>query len=325
MFTRYKSIENTYQEKFIRDMLQYNPVYHTCKYVAQEKIHGANFQINLNMEETGAVSIGYGKRSGFLADDSDFYNYQATVQKPEYQELIELVCDKMRKEDLANVTLYGEFAGPTVQKGVNYGDTKFVIFFDIKINDEYITPLDFYSLMDGFGFRYMCVPIVKIFDTLNEALAFEVENRISIVGVDEEDNFWEGVVIKPWDCIALNKHLEQVLFYIKKKCEAFKAKANAKKRGSRDAKADEPLELTNAKEEFELYLTENRLNDVLGHHGMITDKSQMGTYIKYMMNDAKEDFLKDNMDLFNSVPDKHKGKIFSITGKIVSKLLFKYI
>ena len=74
-----------------------------------------------------------------------------------------------------------------------------------------------------------------------------------------------------------------------------------------------------------MYLTENRLNDVLGHHGMITDKNQMGIYIRYMMEDAKEDFFKDNMDMFNAIPDKHKGKLFSITGKIVSKLLLKYI
>jgi len=236
-----------------------------------------------------------------------------------------MVCLKMRVKKLTEVTLYGEHAGPGVQKGVNYGTEKFVSFFDMKIEDKYLTPFDFYALMDGFGFRSLCVPIIKIFDTLDELLEYEVENHITHVGVQEDENWWEGFVGKPWDVIALNKDLEQVLFYIKKKSEAFKAKANAKKRGERTPRADLPIEFITAQDEFELYLTENRLNDVLGHYGKITDKSQMGQYIKYMMEDAKEDFFKDNMDMFNAVPDKLKGKVFSITGKIVSKLLFKYI
>lgn len=320
MFVKYKSIENHYREKFLTDMLQYNPVYHTCSYIAQEKIHGANFQINFHLEETSAVSIGYGKRSGFITEGEKFYNHLGTLNRPEYQELIERVCKHMRTYGIKDLTLYGEFAGPGVQSGVEYGDKKFVMFFDMTINGNYLTPQEFYVAMNRFEADDMVVPIVGRFATLKEALEFEVDGKESVV-FPKEGNVWEGVVIKPWDTIAVNKDDEQVLFYIKKKDPKFKDRQNK----SKDKRADLPQELLDAQHAFSEYLTETRLQDVFSKHGPIEDQKQVGQYIKYMMEDAKEDFFKDCMELFNAVDDKNKGKIFSVTGKHVAPMLMKLV
>lgn len=319
-FQKYKSIENSYRDKFITDMLSYNPLYHTCSYVATEKIHGANFQFNFKNDVLGGIGVSFGKRSALLGSDESFYNYQAVVNKQEYKDLIHNVCTFMRNTGIDSLILYGELAGPGVQSGVEYGDQKFFKFFDMCIDDKYITPKDFYLIMDDLGASNLTVPVVAKFETLDEALSFEVEGKESIV-FPKEGNVWEGVVIKPWEVIAVNKDEEQVLFYIKKKDPKFADK----QKKSKDTKKDVPIELANAQHAFSEYLTDIRLQDVFSKHGMITDQKQIGEYIKHMMNDAKEDFFKDCEDLFNDVPDKHKGKVFSITGQIVSKMLFKYI
>lgn len=325
-FKRYKSIENHYREKHIRDMLQYNPVYHGAKIVAQEKIHGANFQINLDRIPGLGVEVSYGKRSGTIVDNEKFYNHHATVNLPHIQDIIQKTTDQMIGglfSDADSVILYGEFFGGNVQDGVDYGPNKDIIFFDIAIDEKYFTPKQFYAYFDAINHRNNTVPIVKIFDNIEEALKFDVEGKPTIVGIQKEDNSWEGVVYKPWDIIAVNKDDEQVLFYIKSKCEKFKDRASKKK--SRDTRADLPTELLQAQDAFSEYLTEQRVQDVFSHEGIITDQKDIGKYIRFVMDDAKEDFFKDHMDLFNSVPDNHKGKIFGITGKIVSKILFKFI
>lgn len=321
-FRRYKSIENHYQEKNIRDMLAFNPMYHTCRYVATEKIHGSNFQINLIPDhESGGVYIRFGKRSGWLTEHEQFYNYTAVTNRPEYQQLIDDMCNYIRaSEDITELTLYGELAGPGIQTGVEYGPDKFIKFFDVTVNGEYFTPKEFFMFMLDIGHDDKVVPVVKIFDNINEALAFNVEGAESIL-FKETGNVWEGVVIKPYDVIARNKDDEQVLFYIKMKDTKFKDRQTK----SRDKKNDIPKELDDAQHAFSEFLTEIRLQDVFSKHGMIESNKDIGTYIKYMMEDAKEDYFKDCMDIFNAVPDKHKGKVFSITGKVVAPMMMKYV
>lgn len=319
-FQKYKSIENHYREKFLNDTLQFHPQYHTCKYVAQEKIHGANFQVLFTDIGDGAITIEFGKRSGIIAHNESFYNHHATVQRQEYVDLFENVCKFMRNLGAKQIILYGEFAGPGVQSGVDYGDKKFVKFFDIVIDGKYETPKNFYLIMDDLDAIDLTVPSVGIFDTLKTALDLEVEGVESIV-FPKEGNVWEGVVIKPWDYIAENSHGEQVLFYIKKKDPKF----GDKQKKSKDKRADLPQELHDAQHAFSEYLTETRLQDVISKHGPITSDKQVGQYIKYMMEDAKTDYLKDYKKEFIELSDKYKSKVFSITGKIVAPMLMKLV
>lgn len=320
MFKKYKSIENHYREKHINIMLSCHPVYCACKYIAQEKIHGANFQINLNMEFNGDISVSYGKRSGFIAHNENFYNHMATVEQDDYQRLIENGCNFMRQSGITSMIFYGEFAGPGIQHGVEYGDKKFIKFFDVSINGKYESVEDFYNLMHDLESYHLTVPIVGTFDTIYDALEFKVDGKMSNV-YPKEGNVWEGVVIKPWDVIALDSNGDQQMFYIKKKDPKFKDRQTK----SKDLCKDAPQELLDAQHAFSEYLNEVRLNDVFSKYGIITSEKQVGEYIKYMINDAKEDFFKDCMDIFNSVDDKNKNKVFSIAGKIVAPMLMKMV
>jgi len=168
----------------------------------------------------------------------------------------------------------------------------------------------------------LMVPTVGIFNSFEEAYDVEVEGRKTMLNPWGEKNLWEGVVIKPWDHIAINQDGEQVLFYIKKKTDKFKDQMGVK---SKNRKKDMPVEVTDAMNIFDSYMTENRLLDIFGKNGPIESVSQIGDYVKLMVIDAKEDFFKDNMEAFNKVPDMYKGRLFAGAGKIVSKMLFKHV
>ena len=323
MFNKFKSIENHYQEKSINDMLKFNPVYHSCAYVAQEKVDGANFQIKF-VREDGVIDISYGKRTAALSMDEKFENFQHVTAQPHIQALEQNVCEWMinTNTEANEVIVYGELYGKGIQGRINYGDKKDLIFYDICINGDYISPKAFYDIMAVWKSTEIAVPVVAIFETLDEALAFEVEHKITFVGVLEEDNFWEGVVIKPWDTIARNNLGEQVLFYIKKKTVDFGEKMKVKKHKA-------PVEVSQAFQDAEdiysSYITENRLKSVFSQYGMIQSQKDMGAYIKHMVEDAKTDFFKDEMERFLALEPKEKAKLFSCTGKIVSVMLRKYV
>jgi Rnl2 family RNA ligase len=322
-FKKFKSIDNHYREKVITDMLAHNPVYHACKYVAQEKIDGANFQLLFTMEYDGSIIIRHGKRTSLLGADEKFYNRHAAVGADDVQEMCDNICVWMRENKIEEIILYGELFGKGVQNRINYGEEQRVLFYDVVVDGYYYTVEKFYEFMEALGAGALTVPLVADFNGIEEALKFEVEGKPTIVGAQEDGNVWEGVVIKPFDTIALNNNHEQVLFYVKKKCESFADKMKVKKKKGPPKEIDPAL--LAAQNEYIAYLTDNRLADVMGKHGQIESDKQVGQYIKYMMEDAKEDFFKDSRELFDAVPDKLKGKVFSVTGKIVAPMLMRLV
>ena len=88
-------------------------------------------------------------------------------------------------------------------------------------------------------------------------------------------------------------------------------KSKAKER--KEHVPDHPL-----KAEFLTYINENRLESVFSKYGVIEKPQQIGEYIRYMLEDAKEDFLKDN-DV--SVLHKETLKEIFNAGHNIMKLL----
>lgn len=330
-FRKYKSIENHYRQKAIEDMFKFNPVYCNCRYIVQEKVDGGNFQVRLTIDDSEplhGVKVDFGKRSSILGESEQFYNYQAVVSDFSFVRFLDKACKVFNQmlsadESMKEMIFYGEIFGPGIQSRINYGDTKKILFYDIRIDNEYLTQEEFIHLMeDVLVAKEFMVPIVGIYNSFEEAYAVEVEGVKTMINPDGDRNLWEGVVIKPFDVIAINKDDEQVLFYVKKKTDKFKDQMKVK---SRDRKKDIPSELIDAQEIFESFLTENRLMDLFGKHGPIERVDQIGEYVKLMLNDAKEDFFKNYSVVFGKVPDRYKNMVFSTSGKIVSKMLFKHV
>jgi Rnl2 family RNA ligase len=120
---------------------------------------------------------------------------------------------------------------------------------------------------------------------LDEALNFNPEFDSKILGI--ADNICEGIVIKP------TKNYQSPngeLFWIKKKNDKFKEIQKAPKipkPPQARTKVDDTHDV------FLGYITDNRLQNVFSKYGMIPDKTKIGDYIKYLIEDARLDFEKD--------------------------------
>lgn len=298
MFRKWTSLENHYREKYINDVLAVYPQLAGETFVITEKIHGSNFHWHFSPNELVRAA----SRNSYLDTSGSF---QGAV----IQELLEAHWDLLDKlQDLCNyegvdIRLYGELFGNGVQKGVYYSDNKRLLYFGFVFDDE-LQP--FYTLEQYVPTEYL-VPVLQIADSLQEALNFDTEFNSVIAGVD--DNICEGVVISPYYKTYL---FYDSPFYIKKKNESFSEKSKAKK----EIVSDEVV--ARMKAEFDLYVNENRLQNVFSKYGAISSPKEIGQYIKLLLEDAKEDFLKDN-DVSNLDAGQLK-QVYNIGSKIANML-----
>lgn len=209
-------------------------------------------------------------------------------------------------ENKVNINLYGELYSDKINKRVKYGAPG-LRFFDVTVDGKYMTQ---YELGVWFtGREHLLVPCLGIAQTLDLALSFNTEVDSMILGV--ENNEMEGVVIKP----LFNVYTSPVgdMFYIKKKNKKFLDKHNKVNKEKKEIPATAKV----WKEEFLTYLTDNRLTDLFAKRGRIERMDQFGDYIKWMIEDAKEDFLKDHENFDRSF-DK---VVFSSAGGKVAEML----
>ena len=105
-------------------------------------------------------------------------------------------------------------------------------------------------------------------------------------------------------------------FLVKKKSEKFKEKESTKKL---KPKEDLSSEVVNLMLEFKSYINDNRMLSAFSKEGPIERPQEMGKYIKLIIEDAKEDFLKDNV-VPDSLSEKEQKLIFNVGGLVADKL-----
>lgn len=274
MFKKWASLENHYREKYINDVLDFFPQLANETFVITEKIHGSNFHWHLSPWQP----IQAASRNNYLDVTGSFQEASIKSLFESHWDLLDKLQDFCNERDV-EIRLYGELFGNGIQKGVYYCDDKRLLYFGLDIAGE-LQP--FYTLELFVSPEYL-VPVLQIADSLQEALEFDTEFNSVIAGVD--DNICEGVVISPYYETYL---FHNSPFYIKKKNESFSEKSKAKK----EVVIDE--DVARMKAEFDLYVNDNRLQNVFSKHGVISSPKEIGKYIKLLLEDAKEDFLKDN-------------------------------
>ena len=299
-FVKYRSLENTYRSKFIASFLNQFPELATAQYQITEKIHGANVSVSFVPGQPWKL----GKRTSFLQAGENFYNIWEVVEN--YREYLDGL-QELVEHDSVTMTLYGELYGPKVQKGVNYGATRRIAFFDLVIDGEMLPPIDFTRAFQDHA--DLTVPIIDIVDGLEAALGYDVEFNSHIN--PEEGNICEGIVIKPLRQVYYDKR--GCWFCLKKKNEKFGQKVKEKKVSPEDP------ELARLNVAFRNYLTDNRLQGVFSKYGEIEEPEQIGQYIRWMLADAQSDFEKDYEEV--SALDKNdQRKVFNVGGTIANML-----
>ena len=304
-FMKYGSLTNHYRQKEIGYWLDNYPSLKDEVFEVTEKIHGANFQVLITKDD-----IKYGKRSSFLSEGESFFDYQNVMKK--YEEDFEKFRQYIIKYSIDSIRLFGELFGGKIQKGVDYGQEKHFKLFNIYLDDILQSPQhvgDIFTIANVS--EDLHVPKLKHVVGIFEAL--EYDTKFNSLISNKEDNICEGVVVKPYRSIYENNGS---IFYIKKKNEEFKEK-------SKEQKSSTPINdnLLKLQIEFSAYINENRLDSVVSKEGDIESEKQIGLYIKLLMEDAKEDFIKDFGDQLQHLDKKDLKYLYGKGNKLSVDLL----
>lgn len=348
MFRKYPKIMNANREILI-DKFFKNYDNKVIKFVAHEKLDGANISINATLNENGDIEVNWYKRTGEA--EPGFFCLDSIVKTEDVQKFQASL--KLYLQDLSgisSVTFFGELLGPKIQCRVNYGENKIVfydVFFREEGSDTWITVNDniFKDTVTKFC-NYYDVPysLFNINDTnkkvwevpkdtssedyLKETVIPEAQEFIkgkdSYLTPDnhEGENEIEGVVIKG----HINKEVLGVdeRFCIKVKNKKFSEnKSNKKPKEPNSDAYNKWLDI------FEEYINENRVRSVFSKEGQIQSTNEISKYIKLIMNDAREDFLVDYGEEFMADTgfknEKERNKLFGKAGRSAASYLLKFI
>jgi len=303
---RWCSIENTYRQKNIDFYLETHPELENEVYVILEKLHGSNFQWYFQPGE----SVQAGSRNMYLDTSGSFQGASISQLMIDNAKIISIL-QKLANSEGHSIRLFGELIGRGVGKGVDYGEKKRLLYFGLMVNDELLP----FSVLEAMIDSWCLVPIIEKRIGLQDALDFDTKFNSWVLG--KPDNICEGVVIQPYAKVYYDSYGNSP-FILKKKNDEFKEKESAK----RVRAVDSEVERLNA--EFMLYITDNRLQAIFSKHGEIESPKQIGSYIKLVLGDARESFMKDFGVDADALDKAQQKQVFNV-GSVIAKMLKGYL
>lgn len=313
-FKKYTEIENSCNEKYIKELKEQGFFDSSIEYVIENKVDGSNLQCSIDENEEfrfGSRTQEYPKYADFMNCSSVFLKEQIESKLQKMKHIIyEKFKDKIPEKFV--LTVYGELCGgmyrhPDVEKvkGANkiqgrvdyHPDNKWIPF-DIAVRDLDGKTLilldqdDVVKVCSEVGLPY---PLILFRGTLDECLKYPVEfidptgNYFWNLPVIE-NNYSEGVVIKPNKALW-KRNSERVI--LKNKGSKFK------ERISKQKEKKEILPLTELEQKWynivEEYITESRLMSVLSKIDTTKLNDKMfGLILGSFLKDMWKDFYKDN-------------------------------
>lgn len=319
-FKKYSSIENSFNREFMEYVVAEMPP--DLKYVVQEKVHGANTSFLCD-----GCNVQFAKRTSVLGEDEKFYDYPELLET--YKEKVLKLYAKIKDKypDVASISVFGEMFGglyphnevkrmgklTVIQKGVFYTPVHEFYAFDIFVfsenGDRFLPVVEANELFESEGFFYA----KTLFEgTLAECLKYPNKFQSNIaqwLGYPTiDDNICEGIVIRPVVPMYLRKG-SRVL--IKSKNEKFAEKKSVKKRLKVFMEQPEySSELIDLLSEVTLFVTENRLANVVSHIGEIRVPKDFGKIMGLLTKDSLDDFLKEHGEDYSNL-DKSEQKILN--------------
>ena len=324
-FKSYCEIENSYNEKKIRQAREMGFTDPSVSWVVETKIDGSNFQCSIDENDKFIV----GTRSHFLGREENFQGYERAMRNEEVElklrqmkNLIKSILSDqvmdMRLNELVQkpfiLTVYGELCGgmyrhPDVEKvkgaqkvqgRIDYHPDNMWVPFDIVIRNEDNTIVDVFHQTDVY--RYckdvgLPYPIIKYYGTFDDCLAYQndfIDDTGHILwGLPLIDgNIAEGVVIKPNKALWFNNG-ERVIF--KNKNDKFKERTCKAPKEPKEIIPMNDLE----RKYYELareFITENRLMSVFSKIGEVNEKGFgmiLGSFLKDLWNDFDKEYREE--------------------------------
>lgn len=316
-FKKYNSIENSYQEDYIRSIIDQG--FGDLDYVVQEKIHGANFSFITNGQ-----NIQTAKRTDLILENEEFFN--STLVLSNYKDKILNLYQALSTDFSAKtVTIFGELFGggyphanvpkddkaKLVQRGVYYCPHNDFYAFDILIdNDKYLDVETANAYFEEHGFIY-AKTLLK--GSLKECLAYPNDFKTTIpleYDLPElEGNVCEGVVIRPLQTSFFRSGSRVI---IKNKNEKWAENNNYIDKTILNKLLHEGEELSEETsalcEEAYKFITQNRLDNLISKIGEINPKRDYGKVMGLYSKDVLADFLKNFQDRYDAL-EKHESKV----------------
>lgn len=307
-FTKYTSIENTYQTPYMEKVR--NTVPSDMLWDVTEKVHGANCSII-----TDGKVIEFAKRTSIVEENEGFFNYEQVLEGIDYKFInaFNYIKDHYNKP-VKVIQFYGELFGgyyphedvkrdsrfSAVQKGIYYAPYQYFYGFDIAVctedSREWLNPDEVSDAYNKNGIFYA----KSLFrGTLDECLAFSNMFQSHIpewLGLPViEGNTCEGVVLKPM-VPQFFKTGERIV--LKNKNEKF---AEKKKEHVHKEVKDLPEVVVTTSNIMNEYVTDARLCNVISHEGEFDMPKAFGKLIKLFTEDILNDFYKEHQEEWNSL------------------------
>lgn len=319
---KFPSVVNLNNPKQLEIFVNEFPELATCPWVIEEKYNGFNFQMTwLPKDDISIASYEpeyAGSREMQVTRETSFYGAWAAIDRhAEEFAKVQRTADQLNSK----ITLYAEFFGGKVSKGVAYnikpGKYKIRVI-GLKVNDVMYSPADRYAFLGIIGLpTNMYATPLAIVNGIQAAAdhnaVFHAMDAVEGDGSEADRSFAEGFVAKPYNKHIVNKGGKTVM--IKKKHPRFEEVVTEK-----TVREVNPV-VKEMREVFRGYINENRINSALSKLGPITSKSQIGKYSKYIVEDAKADFMTDHTEAFAQVPSDTQRFVFNIGGDIANALI----
>lgn len=312
-FIKYPSLTNHYvarKQRFIN---------FEDDYVSTEKIHGSNVSIIIDNQN----NIEIAKRTALLTEQERAQRPWNTLAQfaTEQKELIISWTNKVRKltekhDEIKQIHFYGELYGASVQK-MPYLETinnkRRIRFFDIHVifEDEKRFALSQDNMTSILGLDYT-VPVLRQ-GTLTELIlnSEELQSKLGNCGA-------EGQVYKPKNDYFFSPDDYGNIHYpvVKHKYDAWLETQKIKVKHEMNYSANE-LKLIEA---IESRVTKQRLLNVLSHGDIQLDPKNTGFVIKEMLNDIKEEIIREEPEI-----DASNGKLLGKQGGKIAQLFKDYL
>lgn len=180
-----------------------NQLYKDLQYIATEKIDGCNWSCVLVIDHGQIINAGIFKRSAQITDEKDLYKGSISIIE-NHIEQIQLLARHLFEttgESYIDVTLFGEFYGPSLIYRVNYPKLD-IIFYSIVLQGH---RLRFNESWQYFANAQLPVVPIVMRGTFNEIYNWlkETDRKIAsfciknFVNVSDPKNYMEGVVLYP--------------------------------------------------------------------------------------------------------------------------------
>jgi Rnl2 family RNA ligase len=330
-FKKYSSIENDFNKEFMELVTAEMPT--DLQYVVQEKVHGLNASFLCDGQ-----SVRFAKRTAALDDDEKFYDFQELLD--DYRERVLRLFNKIkdRYPDTDHISVFGEMFGGVyrhkdvkrnvhlslIQKGVCYSPVHDFYGFDIYLctnnGARFLPVAEVNELFESEGFFYARTLFQG---TLDECMKYpnkfqsKIAEWLGLPAID--DNICEGIVIRPVTPMYL-KRGSRVL--IKSKNERFSEKKSLKEYNKLFSVVPEySKELKELIEGVAIYVTENRLVNVVSHIGEVHIPKDLGKIMGLLSKDALEDFLKEYGEDYSSLERSEQKLLNKELNKFATELV----